>query len=106
MSARRPENRSASAEKLRRELGDLKRQAVQLDQACAVAEEVCSDADSTTRQVPLSTTEHSAACLDVQPSQWRPIAFMNNAHYKTLVTNNSLDDNLARRIEAFRAIAA
>ena len=106
MSARRPENRSVSAEKLRRELYDLKRQTVQLDQACAVAEEACSGVDSSTHQAQLSTTEHSAACLDVQPSQWRPIAFMNNAHYKTLVTNNSLDDNLARRIEAFRAGAA
>lgn len=24
---------------------------------------------------------------------------MNNAHYKTLLTNNALDDTLARRIE-------
>ena len=35
-----------------------------------------------------------------------PIGFMNNAHYKTLLTNNALDDTLARRIEAFKSVAA
>ena len=30
---------------------------------------------------------------------------MNNAHYEQLIASNSLDDNLARRIEAFRHVA-
>ena len=30
---------------------------------------------------------------------------MNNAHYETLMKNNALDGDLARRIEAFRTVA-
>lgn len=32
--------------------------------------------------------------------------FMNNAHFDTLLKNNALDDDLARRIEAFRSVAS
>ena len=31
---------------------------------------------------------------------------MNNAHYDTLLKSNALDADLARRIEAFRHVAA
>ena len=54
----------------------------------------------------LSETEKSAASIGVSPDAWKPIAFMNNAHYDTLMKNNALDDDLARRIEAFRQVAA
>ena len=31
---------------------------------------------------------------------------MNNKHFEALVKANALDDNLARRIEAYRTVAA
>jgi hypothetical protein len=53
----------------------------------------------------LNETEKSAASLGVHPDAWKPIKFMNNAHYDTLLKSNALDPTLARRIEAFRAVA-
>lgn len=47
----------------------------------------------------LSATEKSAASLGVHPDSWRPIGFMNNKHHEQLLKSNSLDDDLARRIE-------
>ena len=54
----------------------------------------------------LSPVEQSAASLGVSPESWKPIAFLNNAHYQQLISANMLDDDLARRIEAFRQVAA
>ena len=54
----------------------------------------------------LSPVEQSAASLGVDPAEWKPIAFLNNKHYDQLVRSNLLDDDLARRIEAFRAVSA
>lgn len=53
----------------------------------------------------LNPVEQSAASLGVHPDAWKPISFMNEAHYKTLVSSNALDATLARRIEAFRRLA-
>ena len=53
----------------------------------------------------LSPTEQSVACLGVSPDEWKPISFLNNAHYEQLIASNMLDDNLARRIEAYRVVA-
>ena len=53
----------------------------------------------------LSGTEQAAGSLGVHPEAWKPIKFMNNKHYEQLLTSNALDDNLARRIEAFRHVA-
>ena len=54
----------------------------------------------------LSGTEQAAGSLGVHPEAWKPIKFMNNAHFDSLKKNNALDDDLARRIEAFRQVAA
>lgn len=54
----------------------------------------------------LTPTEQSAASLGVHPSAWRPIGFLNAAHFAQLVKANALDDGLARRIEAFRVVSA
>ena len=53
----------------------------------------------------LTETEKSAASLGVHPEAWKPIKFMNNAHYDLLIKSNALEPNLARRIEAFRTLA-
>jgi hypothetical protein len=53
----------------------------------------------------LTETERSAASLGVDPEQWRPIGFLNTAHYETLLKANALDDSLARKLEAFKSVA-
>ena len=54
----------------------------------------------------LNPVEQSAASLGVDPEAWKPIKFMNEAHFDALLKNNALDDALARRIEAFRSISS
>jgi hypothetical protein len=41
----------------------------------------------------------------VHPESWKPIGFLNNAHYETLIKSNALDNDLARRIEAYKCVA-
>ena len=54
----------------------------------------------------LSETEKSAASLGVSPEAWNPIAFLNTAHYDSLLKANSIDVDLAKRLEAYKHVAA
>jgi len=47
----------------------------------------------------LNETEKSAASLGVHPEHWKPIAFMNDAHYDTLLKANAIDGDLAKKLE-------
>lgn len=53
----------------------------------------------------LNETEKSAASLGVDPDAWKPIAFMNDAHYSSLLKKNAIDDELAKRLEAYRVVS-
>lgn len=53
----------------------------------------------------LTETEKSAAALGVDPTTYRPIAFLNTAHYETLLKDNRLDDTLAKQLEAYKTVA-
>ena len=101
----RPRNQAASGgedvQKLRDELKALKEQ--QLATEAAGQAEAAGAPELTFEG--LSETEKSAASLGVHPEAWKPIKFMNNAHYDTLIKSNALEPNLARRIEAFRTVA-
>lgn len=106
MSVRRASSGPAPhVEQLQKELGDLKEAAV----AANVADNLSAEGAQTTENAPsfdqLSGTEKSAASLGVHPEAWKPIGFMNNAHYDQLMKSNALDDNLARRIDAYRVVA-
>lgn len=89
------------------ELETLKSTALQVEVAGTAAEaaqqHVVSDAHAAFDQ--LSQPEQAAGSLGVHPEAWKPIKFMNNKHYEQLIQSNCLDDNLARRIEAFRHVA-
>ena len=106
--SRRPANDGPAPHvaQLQKELGDLKQAAIQAN----VADNVATESAETTATTPhfdqLNQTEKSAASLGVHPEAWKPIGFMNNAHYESLMKNNALDDNLARRIEAYRVVAS
>lgn len=54
----------------------------------------------------LTETEKSAASLGVDPEAFKPISFMNDAHHATLLKANMLDDGLAKKLEAYKAVAS
>ena len=53
----------------------------------------------------LTETEKSAAMIGVSPEDWKPIGFMNSAHYRTLLENNALAGSLTQKIEAYKQVA-
>lgn len=53
----------------------------------------------------LSETEKSAASLGVNPNDFKPISFLNTAHYESLLKNNKLDESLAKKLEAYKSVA-
>jgi len=94
-------------QKLQKELGDLKQTAIQANCVDNIATESAETTQTSTTPHfdQLTHTEKSAASLGVHPEAWKPIGFMNNAHFDTLMKSNALDENLARRIEAYRVVA-
>jgi hypothetical protein len=92
--------------KLRQELHALKQTAAIMDSPTVDvaadikgATEKSGDVMAMSEFDKLSGVEQAAGSLGVVPNAWKPIKFMNDAHYKTLVESNALDDDLARRIE-------
>jgi hypothetical protein len=107
MSSRRPRDvaPNETALRLRAELESLKSTAQQVEVAGTMAEQATATVEGSTAFDSLSGPEQAAGSLGVHPEAWKPIKFMNNKHYEQLIASNSLDDNLARRIEAFRHVA-
>ena len=54
----------------------------------------------------LTEVEKSAATIGVDPNAWKPIEFMNTAHYGELLRNNALSGRLTQQIESFKAVAS
>ena len=54
----------------------------------------------------LTPHERQAASLGVSPDAWKPISFMNDAHYEALLKSNSLASSLAQKLESFKHVAA
>ena len=100
MSRRAPASKDTHVQALQKELQDLKQAAVESDATNAPAEPNTAEFDR------LNPTEQAAGSLGVHPDSWKPIPFMNAAHYDNLIKANMLDDDLARRIEAYRSVAA
>ena len=106
MSTRRNASKKADEQvkQLQKELADLKNATIEATAADGLA------AQTAPGEVPsfdsLTRTEQAAASLGVAPDSWKPIGFMNNAHYDTLRKSNALDDTLARRIEAYKSVAS
>ena len=98
--------KAAHVEQLQKELGQLKEAAIAAniaDNATSAGTEAAPNAPSFDS---LTSTEKSAASLGVHPDSWKPIGFMNNAHFDSLMKQNALDRDLARRIEAYRTVAS
>ena len=102
MSARRSsDTHSSEIERIKNDLKCLHARVLSANSANIA----CANYDSTEFDK-LNPVEQSAASLGVNPSSLKPIAFLNNGHYKQLIESNMLDDVLARRIEAYRQVAA
>ena len=90
---------------LQKELGDLKQAAL----AANASDSLAAEGAETTPNAPsfdqLSGVEQSAASLGVHPDSWKPIGFMNNAHFEQLKKSNALSDDLARRIDAYKQVS-
>ena len=107
MSIRSTASKNAAiTAQIQKELADLKSTAEEAARADNVATAMPEGAANTPSFEELSNVEQSAASLGVHPDAWKPIAFMNNAHHASLLKANALDETLARRIEAFRAVSA
>jgi hypothetical protein len=108
MSVRRAkafDTKQPHVQQLQKELGELKTAALATNVADTAAPASVEAAPNAPSFDSLSGTEKSAASLGVHPEAWKPIGFMNNAHYDQLMKSNALDDTLARRIEAYRVVA-
>ena len=101
MSVRRAPSNSKQphAQQLQKELADLKTAALASNLADGTPAASVEEASSAPSFDSLTGTEQAAASLGVHPSAWKPIAFLNNAHFDSLMKQNALDDDLARRIE-------
>ena len=117
MSSRRPANTTASinAAALRSELEQLKVAHLAAEKAGRLAETDIAAAPPSPKSVEgtptpsfdqLSPVEQAAGSMGVHPEAWKPIKFMNNAHYDALMKSNAIDETLARRIEAFKYVAS
>jgi hypothetical protein len=53
----------------------------------------------------LTETEKSAASLGVSPDEWKPLTFLNEGHYNELLKTNSVGDELAKRLEAYKVVS-
>ena len=91
---------STNAEQIRTGLDALRRA-----QTIAPAAEFGVTAGDALSLDDLNETERSAATIGAAPDAWRPITFMNDAHFTTLLKNNAVGNRLAQQIEAYRAVS-
>ena len=107
MSVRRPRSNGVdpATAALQGELIALKQTAQEANRADAIAAALPEGASNAPSFDQLAPVEQAAASLGVHPEAWRPIAFMNNMHHDALIKQNALDDELARRIEAYKMVA-
>jgi hypothetical protein len=111
MSTRRVDPQVAYVNALRRELAELKQAAIAKEpmETKDVTINTTADTAHTVTKVDfddLTPTEQAAASLGAQPDAYRPIGWMNEAHFNNLLTSNSLSNDLARRLMAYKTVAS
>ena len=53
----------------------------------------------------LTETEKTVASLGVAADDWKPIGWVNAAHYAQLLQKNAISGDLTQKIEAYRHVA-
>ena len=92
-------NKQPHVEQLQKELSDLKNAALAANLADTAAPAGAEAAPNAPSFDSLTHTEQAAASLGVHPESWKPIGWINNSHFTSLMKENALDETLARRIE-------
>lgn len=87
---------------LRAELEEARENELKTQAIAALPVEIATAPEATQ----LSLEEQHVASLGISPDSWRPISLLNSAHYETLLTSNSLAPELAKRLEAYKTLAA
>lgn len=117
MSSRRPSDSIAAndyADRVRAEIEGLKASAKMANESFEgsttptsndVSETVEDDTAGQLVFEDLSQTERACASLGAPADALRPIGWLNAGHYDALKSSNSLDPELARRLEAYKAVA-
>ena len=105
----------ASAMRLRADIDQARAMQKAEDDAAALAivttaATAATAADATEEEPALSfdeltETERSAATIGISPNDLKPIGFMNQAHYRTLLENNAIAGRLTQQIEAYKCVA-
>jgi hypothetical protein len=102
MSVRRAkafDTKQPHVQQLQKELGELKTAALATNVADTAAPASVEAAPNAPSFDSLTHTEQAAASLGVHPESWKPIGWINNQHFDSLMKQNALDETLARRIE-------
>ena len=93
----------ARADQLRTDIEAMRRTHLAIENG---AVETSSPIDEAISFDQLSETEKSAATIGVNPDEWRPIGWMNQQHYNTLLKKNALGGRLTQQIEAYKVVAS
>ena len=94
---------AASAMRLRAEIDQAR--AMQAAEPAATEATAATAAEGALSFDDLTDVEKSAASIGASPDDLKPIAFMNQAHYSTLLKNNAISGDLAQGIEAYKHVA-
>ena len=107
MSIRSQTQDDSYASAVRRDLQGLKETAQEANRLDNLDQTVRPDGtEAAAAYDSLLPHEQAAASLGAHPDALKPISFMNAAHYQNLIKTNALSDDLARRIEAYKVVAA
>ena len=102
----------ASAMRLRADIDQARAMQLAEDEAAAAVTTAATAATVSTPDASeqllsfdeLTETEKSAATIGVSPNELKPIGFMNQAHYRTLLENNAIAGRLTQQIEAYKVV--
>lgn len=95
---------SVSANRLRADIEQARVMAQPEEEAAATTAAV-ADTEGALTFDELTETEKSAALIGASPDDWKPIGFMNQAHYRTLLENNAIAGRLTQQIEAYKQVS-
>lgn len=106
MSSRRKDTPvSDHASQLRAEIQDLKNSQV-TGSSYSVADSSANVSSPGLTFEDLTSTEQACASLGAAPEGLRPLGWLNAGHFDNLLKNNQMDDELVRRLEAYKQVAS
>lgn len=96
---------SFHAQQLRRDIENMRYAAAAAEEPSPETMATAEGAEHAAIFDSLTETEKSAATIGASPSVWKPIGWMNTAHYTTLLKKNALAGRLTQQIEAYKVVS-